>query len=305
MDDEISRIPRAPGAAPAPRSEAPGPDGPIPADGLFGPQSVSWRVHTDPAMLLAGIRALLLQALHPLAMAGVAAHSAFREDPWGRLYRTASFIGAVTYGTGTEAQAAIDRVRAVHRHVHGTDPVTGRPYDANDPALLTWVHASEVGSFLEVTRRAGLRLPPAEADTYLAEQAGVARRVGVPPDHPVPRTTDELDAYFASVRPDLVITPAAREAARFALAPPFPAWVRYATPARPLWAALTALAFGLLPDWARGMYGWPTWPVIPPLATLQARGLRTALVALPRSLKEGPHLKAARARLASTPAATR
>ena len=284
-----------------PRPSPAGPAGPIPADGLFGPRSVSWRVHADPAMLLAGLRALLLQALHPLAMAGVAAHSSFREDPWGRLYRTASFIGAVTYGTGPEAQEAIDRVRAVHGHVHGTDPVTGRPYDANDPALLTWVHASEVGSFLEVTRRAGLHLTPAEADAYLAEQAGVARRVGVPPDHPVPRTTSELAAYFASVRPDLMITPAARDAARFALAPPFPAWVRYATPARPVWAALTGLAFGLLPDWARSMYGWPTWPVVPPLATLQARMLRTTLGTLPRSVKEGPHLKAARSRWPSTP----
>ncbi|MCD0480888.1 DUF2236 domain-containing protein [Streptacidiphilus sp. ASG 303] len=269
----------------------------VPPEGLFGPASVSWRVHSDPVMGVAGLRALLLQALHPLAMAGVAEHSAYREDPWGRLYRTAFFIGAVTYGTGEEVREAVDRVRKVHRHVRGTDPATGLPYRADDPELLTWVHCTEVGSFLEVCRSAGLRLTDAEADAYLGEQARVARLVGVPARHPLPRTAEQLDAYFRQVRRDLLLTPAAREAARFALAPPFPAWVRYATPARPAWAGLTGLAFALLPDWARRMYGLPGWRATGVVARAQVRALRTALLALPRATREGPHLREARRRL--------
>lgn len=268
----------------------------IPEEGLFGPGSVSWRVHADPAMGPAGLRALLLQALHPLAMAGVAEHSAFREDPWGRLYRTASFIGAVTYGTGEEARRVVDRVRQVHTRVHGTDPVTGLPYRADDPELLVWVHCSEVGSFLEVARRSGLRLSDAEADAYLREQAVVARLVGVPDGFPVPETVAALDAYVRRVRPDLLITPAAREALRFAFAPPFPAWARWATPARPAWCGVAALGFALLPGWARRMYGLPGWPVTDLAATAQARALRTVLLRLPRGWREGPHLVAARER---------
>ncbi|MDK1472848.1 oxygenase MpaB family protein [Streptomyces sp. 549] len=268
----------------------------IPAEGLFGAGSVSWRVHADPAMGLAGLRALLLQALHPLAMAGVAEHSAFREDPWGRLYRTASFIGAVTYGTGPEVEAAVAKVRQVHLHVRGTDPVTGLDYRADDPHLLTWVHCSEVDSFLGVTRRSGLRLTDAEADTYLREQARVAHLVGVPDDHPVPSGTAELADYFTAMRGELKLTPAAREAARFALLPPLPTWVQFATPARPVWVGLAGLAFAMLPGWARRMYGLPGWRLVSPVTDVQARALRAGLSLLPRTVKEGPHLRAARRR---------
>ncbi|GJF33266.1 hypothetical protein KNE206_59660 [Kitasatospora sp. NE20-6] len=271
----------------------PGPGTTVPADGLFGPDSISWRVHADPSTVLGGLRALLLQALHPLAMAGVAQHSAFREDPWGRLHRTASFIGAVTYGTGPEAQEAIDRVRRVHVRVRGTDPVTGLPYRADDPELLLWVHCSEVGSFLGTARRAGLALTDAEADTYLREQAAVARLVGVPATVPVPATRAELDRYTARVRPRLLVTPAAREAVRFAFLPPLHGLALTVTPA---WAGLAGLAFALLPGWARRMYGLPGWSLTDRAATLEARALRTAALRLPRSWREGPHLVAARER---------
>ncbi|WP_371483826.1 oxygenase MpaB family protein [Kitasatospora sp. NBC_00315] len=268
----------------------------IPDGGLFDPRSVSWRVHGDPAMALAGLRALFLQALHPLAMAGVAEHSAFREDPWGRLYRTAFFIGAVTYGTGEEARQVVDRVRRVHGRVHGTDPVTGRAYRADDPELLVWVHCSEVDSFLEVARRSGLRLSDAEADAYLREQAAVARLVGVPEDFPVPDTSAGLAAYFRRVRPDLLVTPAARDAVRFAFLPPLPAWARWTTPARPAWCGVAGLAFALLPAWARRMYGLPGLSVTDLAATAEARALRSVLLRLPRGWREGPHLVAARER---------
>ncbi|WP_228474124.1 oxygenase MpaB family protein, partial [Streptomyces calidiresistens] len=271
------------------------PLGPLPAVGLFGPDTVSWRVHADPAMGLAGLRALLLQALHPLAMAGVSRHSTYREDPWGRLYRTAFFIGAVTYGTGPEAREVIDRVRRVHTTVHGTDPETGLPYHAADPDLLVWVHTSEVSSFLEVTTRAGLRLTPAEADRYLAEQAGVARLVGVPEGHPLPEDTAALERYLEDMRSGgtLRAGPAALEAARFAFAPPLPGAARGA---RPLWAGLIRLAVALLPPWARRMYGLPAHPAVDRLAGAGARSLRRCLISLPRPLREGPHLRDARVR---------
>ncbi|MBB0247180.1 DUF2236 domain-containing protein, partial [Streptomyces alkaliphilus] len=271
------------------------PVGPLPAAGLFGPDTVSWRVHADPAMGLAGLRALLLQALHPLAMAGVSRHSTYREDPWGRLYRTAFFIGAVTYGTGAEAREVIERVRRVHTSVHGLDPETGLPYHAADPDLLVWVHTSEVSSFLEVTTRAGLRLTPAEADRYLAEQAGVARLVGVPAGHPVPGDTVALERYLEDMRAGgtLRAGPAALEAARFAFAPPLPGAARGA---RPLWAGLIRLAVALLPPWARRMYGLPAHPAVDRLADAGARTMRGFLISLPRPLREGPHLRAARDR---------
>ncbi|WP_431682473.1 oxygenase MpaB family protein [Kitasatospora sp. KL5] len=265
----------------------------MPADGLFGPDTVSWRVHADPSMLLGGLRALLLQALHPRAMAGVAQHSSFQEDPWGRLYRTAFFIGAVTYGTGDEVREAVGRVRRVHEHVRGTDPATGRPYRADDPDLLVWVHSCEVGSFLDVVRRAGLHLTPAEADAYLREQTAVARLVGVPPDVPVPDSEAALDRYFTAVRPELMVTPAAREAVRFAFLPPLHGRAALATPA---WAGLVGLSLALLPGWARRMYGLPGWWVTDLAAGLEARALRTAALRLPRTWREGPHLVAARER---------
>jgi uncharacterized protein (DUF2236 family) len=267
--------------------------------GLFGPDSVTWRVHADPTMLLAGVRALLLQALHPLAMAGVAQHSAFREDPWGRLRRTAEYLGAVTYGTTEEAERAIARVRTVHRVVRGIDPHTGAAYSADDPDLLLWVHCCEVDSFLGVTRRAGLRLTQAEADRYLTEQQVLPHRLGVPAEYDVPAGTEQLAAYFARVRPQLRAVPEAREAAWFALLPPLPGWVALLTPARPTWVGMAATAMSLLPPWARRMYGLPVLPGAELGATLSARAWRTGLDLLPGALTEGPYLKAAKARIAS------
>ncbi|GAA2827181.1 oxygenase MpaB family protein [Kitasatospora paracochleata] len=271
----------------------------VPEEGLFGPGAVSWTVHADPSMLLGGLRALLLQALHPLAMAGVAQHSAFRKDPWGRLYRTASFIGATTYGTGEEVRAVVDRVRTVHRQVRGIDPVTGRPYRADDPELLTWVHCCEIGSFLEVARRSGLALTDRQADRYVAEQVRVARLVGVPAGRPVPRSVAELDSYTAWMRGRLLLTPAARDAFHFAFVPPLHGWALLATPARPLWGGLVGCAAGLLPPWARRMYGLPVGPATDLLATVQARGFRGLALRLPPRWREGPHLVAARDRWAA------
>lgn len=209
----------------------------------FAPESPIGRVHADASMFVGGLRALLLQSLHPLAMAGVAGHSGYRGDPWGRLERTATFIATTTFATTTDAQAAVDRVRAVHERVRGKAP-DGRPYRAGDPHLLTWVHAAEADSFLTAHQRFGERpLTAAEADEYVAQAATVARALGAVV---VPETVADLRATIEDYRPELEATAAALDAARFLLAePPLPG------PARPPYALLAAGAVRLLPGWAR------------------------------------------------------
>ena len=169
--------------------------------GLFGPGSMTWRVHGDlPGMLIGGISALFLQSLHPLAMAGVDQHSAYREDPMGRLRRTGDFIGTTTYASTEAAEQACATVRAIHGRVRGTAP-DGRPYAASEPDLLRWVHVTEVGSFLRAYQRYSLTpLSSAEADRYLDEVAVVAELLGATD---VPRSTVEVRAYLRDVRPEL------------------------------------------------------------------------------------------------------
>jgi uncharacterized protein (DUF2236 family) len=113
-------------------------------DGFFGPASVTWRVSADLASPVAGLRSLLMQALHPLAMAGVDQHSDWRRDPVGRLAATSAYLATITFGERAAAVRAAARVRRIHDHVAGVDTVTGRPYAAGDPALLLWVHAALV-----------------------------------------------------------------------------------------------------------------------------------------------------------------
>jgi uncharacterized protein (DUF2236 family) len=270
--------------------------------GLYGPDSVTWRVHADPVMGAAGLRALLLQALHPRAMAGVAAHSEFRSDPWGRLFRTAEYIGVTTYGTSEAAGRAAARVRGVHRRGSVLDPATGETFRLDDPELLLWVHCAEVDSFLTTVRRAGLRLTDTEADRYVAEQVRGARLVGLDPAADgVPASVAQLDEYFEEARPSLRLTPAAIEAAHFLAVPPMPWRVRLTTPAVPAWLSLITLGFTLLPGWARKLYAMPLLPLVDAGATVSVRALRTALLAVPASLRDGPHVKDARARVAAHP----
>lgn len=268
----------------------------VPDPGLFGPSSVTWRVHADPMLGIAGLRALYFQALHPVAMRGVADHSEFRNDPWGRLSRTADYIGATTYGTCAQAEEAAARLRAVHASLGGIDPHTGRAYRVDEPDLLRWVHCCEVDSFLTTTRRAGLALSDADAEAYVREQRTAARLVGLDPAS-VPASLGELDAYFAAMRPQLCAGERTREAARFVLLPPMPTWVQLVTPARVAWTGISGLAFALLPRWARRLYGMPGLPITGPAATASATALRRALLALPASAREGPHLTEARERL--------
>ncbi|MFI5067912.1 MAG: oxygenase MpaB family protein, partial [Streptosporangiales bacterium] len=165
-----------------------GPQGPARRAVIHGAPGERWfaedrpirQVHGDSAMFVGGIRALLLQSLHPLAMAGVAAHSGYRGDPWGRLQRTSYFLAVTTFGQAGDATDAIGRVRAVHRRVTGVAP-DGRPYAASDPHLLTWVHIAEADSFLRAYTQFGARpLDAAGRDGYVADMARIAVQLGVP-----------------------------------------------------------------------------------------------------------------------------
>ncbi|GAA3393209.1 oxygenase MpaB family protein [Cryptosporangium minutisporangium] len=271
--------------------------------GLYGPESVTWRIHADPSIAVGGLRALLLQALHPVAMAGVSANSGYRQDPWGRLLRTTEFVATTTFGTASAAEEAAGRVRRLHRRLTAVDPDTGEAHPVDDPSLLLWVHCCEVDSFLYAARRGGLRLSDADADRYLAEQVRQARLIGLTPDAvDVPRTTTELAAYFDEMRPRLRATRPAYEGLKLLSAPPMRWWVRWATPAAPSWGALVAMGFGLLPSWAKRMYTHlPALPGSEMTAVASLRALRTAVLALPASVREGPQLKAARARVAAVP----
>ncbi len=253
--------------------------------GYFGPASVTWRVLADPAAGVGGISALFLQALHPRAMAGVDEHSDFGTNFWPRLQRTAQYVTTVGFGTRAEVDAAAARVREVHRHVHGVDPVTGAPYAATDPDLLRWVHVTEVASFLDATRRGGLRLSDAEADRFLVEQVRAAGLVGL---QDVPTDQAALSAYFEQVRPELRASPTARRAALRLALPPLPWRIELTTPARPLWTTVAGVAFGLLPGWVRRIYGLPGLPTTDLAATLVLRGLRCAVLQLPERWRYGP-----------------
>ena len=196
--------------------------------GLFGPDSVAWRLHADPAMLAGGLRALLVQALEPRAIAGVDQHSLYRSDPWGRLQRTTEFVLSTTYGDRVTAEAACAKVRKVHERIRGVDPTTGRWYTASDPDLLLWIHAVEVHSFVAAYRAYASRLDDDDADRYVAEMVRVAELVELPVGM-APRSMGELREYLRGV-PGLQMTPAAREGMRMIFFPPMPLALR------PLWA---------------------------------------------------------------------
>lgn len=211
-------------------------------------------VHGDASMFIGGLSALLLQSLHPLAMAAVAAHSGYKGDPWGRLQRTSTFLAMTTYGAAEDAQRAVDHVRGVHQRVKGRT-ASGAAYHAADPHLLTWVHLAEVDSFCRAHQRYGAEpLTPAGYDGYVADTARVATALGVP-DPPLDRR--ELAERIAAYRPELRATPEARDAARFLLLhPPLP------LAARAPYAVLAANAVALLPPWARTPLGLPSLPVL-------------------------------------------
>lgn len=259
-----------------------GPEGPARRERIMSTPGPRWfgedrpirQVHGDASMFIGGLSALLLQSLHPLAMAGVAGHSGYRGDPWGRLQRTSTFLATTTFGVADDAQAAVDQVRAIHERVRGRAP-DGRPYSAGDPHLLTWVHIAEISCFLRAHQQFGREpLSAAASDGYVADAARIARALGVP--HP-PETVAALDALVQAYRPELTATDEARAAARYLLlTPPLP------LPARLPYAVLAANAVSLLPGWARGPLRLPRLPVVESTAVplgghALVRGIRWAM----------------------------
>ena len=243
----------------------------------FPPDSVTRQVHGDfPSMLIGGLAALLLQMLHPLAMAGVAQFSNYREEPLGRLGRTAAFLGTTTFHSRNEAEVAIAQVRRIHARVVGTAP-DGRRFAADDPALLTWVHAAEVRCFLNASLAYSLQPPsPAAQDSYLEEMARVALDLGA---IDVPRSTVELDAYFAGVRPQLRLTGQARTARNFVIRG-VGRWPHELV----TYGLLVAAAQGVLPGWARRQLHLASLPAsdrlaVRPAARTMAATMRWALAA--------------------------
>ena len=219
----------------------------------FEPDSAIAQVHGDASMFVGGIRALLLQTLHPAAMTAVADHSGYRGDMWGRLARTSRYLAVTTFGTADDAAQAVDMVRTIHSRITGTMP-DGTPYAASDPHLLAWVHVAEVDSFLLAHQVYGRRpLDQAGRDEYVAQTAEVARRLGVLDP---PTTEAGLRETLAAYRPELRGTPQAREAISYLLLrPPLP------VAARAPYAVLVAAAVGLMPRWTRRPLRLPWLPV--------------------------------------------
>lgn len=215
--------------------------------GLFGPDSVTWRVHADPAMLVGGLTALMLQSLHPLVLAGVLEHSDFRTRPLERLGRTSSFVVATTYGSTPVAERMFHTVRTMHSRVVGTAP-DGRPYDATDPDLLTWVHVAEFLAFARSHRRyAWFPVSRSAIDRYYGEVAVIAEGLGA---SRIPRSRDEMTTYLRDVRPELRHDRQSREAMRFIFTPP-----DGPPPLQAAYLLVAQAAAGCLPRWAREMLG--------------------------------------------------
>jgi uncharacterized protein (DUF2236 family) len=258
-------------------------------DGFFGPSSVTWRSAGDLPAPVAGLRALMLQALHPLAMAGVDQHSDWREDPVGRLAATSAYLATVSFGERAAAQRVAERVRRIHTRVTGVDGVTGKPYAAGDPALLLWVHVALVDSNIAARSLFGVPLSPADADRYVGEMTVAAELVGVPRDM-VPASVPQLTGYIESVKPELACTPAASESMAFLLEPP-----GLDEDIAEIWQDIRDGAVGSLPQWAAEMYGYEREP----LTAARCTEIRQALGVLDAVFLGEPGVLEARQRIAA------
>lgn len=276
-----------------------GPDPAAPDQGLFGPRSVTWRVHLEPVLLVAGIRALLLQSLHPRVMRGTFQNSALfdPQKAYPRFLRTVEFVRTRTFGSTAEVEQAAARVRGLHSRLRGFDPDTGEHFRLDEPSGLLWVHCAEIDSYIDVARRAGI-VDDTEADTYVAENVRAARIIGLDAAD-VPASRAELAEYFTRVRPQLRLTDEARRGVGDLFQP------RSDAPrsVRLMLSTVATAAIATLPRWARRLYGLPGLPTTDVGATLTLRALRSAFTVLLPASSAPPHAQQAR-RLIRTTAAT-
>ena len=265
--------------------------------GLLGPRSVAWKVVGHQVSLVGGLRSLIVQSLHPLAMAGVAQHSDYRNRSLDRLRRTAHYVAATTFGDTETAHAAARRVKAMHRKVKGIDPVTGLPYSADDPETQLWVHCVEWHSFLAAYRAYGGRLTREEEDQYLFEGVRIAALLDVPEDT-VPGSVAEYRDYFEEVRPRLCVSESAHAAIDFVQHPPL---TRELLPLQVPLRITAAAAIAITPRHLRAMAGIDqsrSWD------TLTVAAVRPAAAALGLPLlREAPAMVVGRqtSELVSTP----
>jgi uncharacterized protein (DUF2236 family) len=246
--------------------------------GLFGPDSVTWRIASEPVMWIAGLRAMYLQALHPRVMLGTWQHTALArpDEAWGRFTRTVKFVQVRTFGTTAEVERAAARVRKVHASLRGTD-ADGRQFRLDEPELLLWVHCCEIGSYAEIARRSGVRVTGEELDAFVREQRRSAAVVGLDP-RIVPASTADLAAYFDRMRPRLRVTAEARQAMRASFTLRMPPGL---LPLRLIVPPLNVLGFATLPPWARRLYGTPALGLTDPAVTLALRAAYESTTRIP------------------------
>jgi uncharacterized protein (DUF2236 family) len=264
-------------------------DRPAGDQGLFGPASIAWRVHSDfTTMMIGGLSSLMLQMLHPRVLAGVWDHSNFRNDMLGRLRRTAQFVSGTTYGSTQQAMALIDRINAIHSGIHGELP-DGTPYSARDPELLTWVHVTSTTSFLKAyIRYRDPWMSSADQDRYLAEMSTIACRMGAPS---VPVTRRGSDAYVKAVRPELRVDERTRAVTQALLA------ARSSRLGVLFFQSVTnKAAIDLLPGWAARMH---EFRMTGPERVLVRGSAQGAAVVLRRVLRDGSANRAKRRTAAS------
>ena len=255
---EQQLVPRGVAKSPAERVLGPAarPRGvPLPAGphdwGIFGPESISWRIHSNPVLLVGGLRALIIQSLNPLAMAGIDQHSDYLARPLSRLRRTAEYVATVVYGDTPTAERAGAMVRRIHTRVRGLDPVTESPYSAEDIETKLWVHCVEVHSFLAAYRAYGGRLSGDEQDAYLAEQVRAAELMALPAEL-VPDSRAAFRNFFEYMRPRLCVSEASQDAIHLVVDPPL---TRELLPHQPSLRMMASAAVAITPRHMRRMAG--------------------------------------------------
>jgi uncharacterized protein (DUF2236 family) len=259
-------------------------------EGLFGPESITWRVNREAVLLAGGGRALILQVAHPLVAAGVEQHSDYDVDPWGRLYRTLDITTKIVFGDAETSEHAALRLRGAHASVNGSAG-DGTPYDARDPDLLLWVWATLVESSVLVYQRYVERLTPEEIERYYVEQTRFAVACGVPEGH-WPEDWRAFVRYFdRTVAEELTGGEDCRAIVRAVLRPDVPA------PARPAFELLNLVTVGLLPETVRERLGLPWTPRRERIFRTGERTLRAVLPSLPALLRDFPAATSARRRV--------